>query len=508
MLFAQNVAYAMSEKAKAKWAQFEAIVGNGERVKEVAFDIVNHFEKRSSIIRNGKGMIVAMSREIAVKLYDEIIKLKPEWHNEDLKKGVLKVVMTSSSSDPASWQIHNTKKAERKDLADRLKDEDDELKLVIVRDMWLTGFDAPCVKTMYVDKPMQGHNLMQAIARVNRVYKEVDGGLIVDYIGIAQDLKKAIATYTKSGGEGKPVFEEEEALGAMREKFEVVNQMMHGFDYKKYFEAPTSDKLRLILEAEDYILGLDNGKDRFTKEVDLLSKAFALVIASEEAEIIKKDVAFFQAVKVRLVKFEGTGTGKTSREIESAIKQIVDKAVVVKGVVDVFGAAGIEKPDLSILSEEFLAEISAMKHKNLAVELLKKILNDEVRSIKKSNIVQSKKFSDMLASSIKKYQNGLLTSAQIIEEMISIAKEVREAGHRGEDLGLTDYELAFYDALSNNDSAKEVLGMDKLKQLAMLLVESVKKNTTIDWNIRESARAKLKVAIKRILNKYSYPPDM
>lgn len=504
----ENEEATASEKAKAKWAQVEAIVGQKDRVAEIAKDIINHYEARSSAINNGKAMIVAMSRRIAVELYSEIVKIKPEWHSEDLDKGVIKVVMTSSSSDPESWQMHNTKKEERKRLARRLKDEDDELKIVIVRDMWLTGFDAPCLKTMYIDKPMQGHNLMQAIARVNRVYGEVEGGLIVDYIGIAQDLKKAIAIYTKSGGKDQPVFDEADAITVMEEKFEIVSQMYHDFDYQKYFTVDTAGKLRLILEAEDFILGLHDGKNRYISQVDLLSKAFALVVTSKEAEKVKKDVAFFQTVKARLVKFEPKGIGRTGREIETAIKQIVDEAVTVKGVVDVFDAAGIKKPEISILSEEFLIEISAMKHKNLAIELLKKLLNDEVKSFKQKNIIKSKKFSEMLENAIKKYQNGLLTSAEIIEEMIGIAKEIKKETGRGEDLGLSDYELAFYDALSNNESAKEVLGKDVLKELAVVLVDKVQKNSSIDWNIRETARAKMRIVIKRLLNKYGYPPDM
>jgi type I restriction enzyme R subunit len=416
--------------------------------------------------------------------------------------------MTSTSSDPESWQIHNTSKLERKALANRLKDEDDELKLVIVRDMWLTGFDAPCLKTMYVDKPMQGHNLMQAIARVNRVYGEVEGGLIVDYIGMAQDLKKAIANYTQSGGQDKPVFDESEAIALMREKFEIVSQFYYGFEYNTYFAADTARKLGIILEAEDYILGLEDGKNRYITQVDLLSKAFALVITTKEAEIVKKEVAFFQAVKARLVKFNPSGIGKSGQEIETAIKQIVDEAVKVDGVVDVFDAAGIKKPEVSILSEEFLMDIAAMKQKNLAIELLKKLLNDEVRAFKKRNLVVSRKFSEMLKGAIKKYQNGLLSSAEIIEEMISIAKEIKEEVKRGESIGLSEYELAFYDALANNQSAHEVLGKEVLKEMAVALVDIIQKNATIDWNIRESARAKMRVVIKRLLKKYGYPPDL
>jgi type I restriction enzyme, R subunit len=496
-----------SEKAKAKWAQLESVIGHRERIKSVAADVVNHFESRKSVL-DGKAMIVVMSRRIAVELYEEIIKLRPDWHSGERNHGKLKVIMTSASSDPESWQIHHTTKDQRKELARRFKDESDELELVIVRDMWLTGFDAPCMKTMYMDKPMRGHNLMQAIARVNRVYEDIDGGLIVDYVGIATDLKKALAVYTENGGVGSPVFEQSEAIAKMLEKFEVVSNLFGKYDYKKYFATDTSGKMRIILEAEDYVLTLENGKERYVKEVELLSKAYALSNPSQEAMDIKSDVAFFQAVKARLVKFEGRGTGKSSEEIETAIRQIVDKAVVTEGVVDIFEAAGIEKPNISILSEDFLAEVKGMKHKNLAIELLKKILNDEVKFLSRRNLIRSRKFSEMLAQSIKKYQNQLLTSAEIINELIKIAKEVREDKERGAEMNMTDYEMAFYDALADNDSAKDVMSFDKLRELAMVLVDKIKENTNIDWTIRESAQAKLRVIIKRMLKKYGYPPDM
>ena len=495
------------DKAKAKWAQLEAIVGHKDRLKVIANDIVEHFEKRQDVFE-GKGMVVCMSRRIAVELYEEIIKIRPNWHNTDLKKGNIKVVMTSSSSDPENWQIHNTSKQNRKDIGERLKDPNDPLKVAIVRDMWLTGFDAPCLHTMYVDKPMRGHNLMQAIARVNRVFKDKPGGLIVDYIGIASDLKTALATYTASGGKGAPTLDQEEAVATMLEKYEIVEQMFDGFSYKKFFEVNTHQKLTLILEAQEHILGLEDGKNRFTKQVGLLSQAFALSVPHQKAMSIKDEVGFFQAVKARLVKFEPTGSGKSDAEIETAIRQIVDKAVVSEGIVDVFDAAGIKRPDISILSDDFLEEIRHMERKNLSLELLKKILNDEIRTRTRKNLVQSKKLSEMLEGAIKKYQNNLLTTAQVIEELIKIAKDIRESDKRGQELNLGEDELAFYDALANNESAKNVLGDKQLATIALEVFKSVRGNATIDWTLKESVRARLRRDVKRILNKYGYPPDM
>lgn len=502
----ENEESTAKEKAKAKWTQLEAIVGHRERLKAVAEDIVKHFEIRKEAFE-GKGMIVTMSRRIAVELYEEIVKIRPEWHDTDKKRGAIKVIMTSSSSDPESWQLHNTTKQERKELGERLKDPSDPLKLVIVRDMWLTGFDAPCLHTMYIDKPMRGHNLMQAIARVNRVYKDKPGGLIVDYIGIASDLKQALATYTESGGKGSPAIDQSEAIAAMMEKYEIVVQMFDGFDYKRYFSADTKEKMTIILEAQEYILGLEDGKNRFTKQVSLLSKTFALSVPSLPAMNIRDELGFFQAIKARLTKFEPTGSGKSDAEIETAIRQIVDRAVVVDGVIDIFDAAGIKKPDISILSDDFLEEIRDMKRKNLAFELLKKILDDEIKIRTKKNFIQSKKLSDMLDAAIKRYQNNLLTAAQVIEELINIAKEIKASDKRGEDLGLTADEIAFYDALAINESAKEVLGDNTLRELARILVQKVKANTTIDWTIKESVQAKLRVIVKRILRQYGYPPD-
>lgn len=494
------------EKAKAKWAQLEAIVGHRDRLKSIAKDIIDHYEKRQQVFQ-GKAMVVAMSRRIAVELYDQIIALRPKWHSDDKRKGVIKVIMTSSSSDPTEWQAHHTTKDDRKAIAERFKDPDDELKLVIVRDMWLTGFDVPCLHTMYVDKPMRGHNLMQAIARVNRVFRDKPGGLIVDYIGIASDLKEAIATYTDSGGQGTPTLDISEAIATMLEKYEIVVQMFNGFDYKRFFTADTKQKMTIILEAQEHILGLPDGKERYIKQVGLLSKAFALSVPHEKAMVLKDDVGFFQTIKARLAKFQTTGTGKTEEEIESAIRQLVDKAVVSEGIIDIFDAAGIKRPDLSILSDEFLDEIRGMKRRNLAFELLKKILSDEIRIRSTRNILQGKKLSEMLENAIKRYQNNLLTAVQVIEELIALAKQIKVSDQRGKDLNLSDDEIAFYDALANNDSARKVLGDDTLRELARILVVRVKSNTSIDWTIKESVQAKLRTIVKRTLRKYGYPPD-
>lgn len=494
------------EKAKAKWAQLEAIVGHKDRLAVVAADVVDHFEKRREAFE-GKGMIVCMSRRIAVELYEEIIKIRPDWHDADLKKGAIKVVMTTSSSDPETWQTHSTTKQDRKAVGERFKDEKDPLRLVIVRDMWLTGFDVPCLHTMYVDKPMRGHNLMQAIARVNRVFMDKPGGLIVDYIGIATDLKSALATYTASGGQGIPTLDQGDAVATLLEKFEIVEQMFNKFDYKRYFSSDTRQKLTIILEAQEHILGLEDGKNRYTKQVALMSQAFALSVPHVKAMEIKDEVGFFQAIKARLTKFEPTGTGKSDTEIETAIRQIVDKAVVSEGIVDVFDAAGIKKPDISILSDEFLDEVKHMERKNLALELLKKLLNDEIRTRTRKNFIQSRKLSEMLENAIRKYQNNLLTSAQVIEELIQIAKDIRQSDKRGDGLNLNEDELAFYDALANSESAKEVLGDKQLAVIAMEVLKSIKVNATIDWTLKENVRARLRRDVKRILNKYGYPPD-
>lgn len=496
-----------TQKAKAKWAQLEALVGSENRIKNIAKDIVAHFSQRQEVFE-GKGMIVSMSRRIAADLYQAIIDLKPEWHSDDLNKGVIKVVMTSASSDGPKISKHHTTKEQRRTLAERMKNPDDELQLVIVRDMWLTGFDAPSMHTLYIDKPMKGHNLMQAIARVNRVYKDKPGGLIVDYLGIASDLKKALSFYSDAGGKGDPTILQEQAVQLMLEKLEVVSQMYHGFEYETYFEADTSKKLSLILAAEEHILGLEDGKKRYINEVTALSKAFAIAIPHDQAMDAKDEVSFFQAVKARLAKFDGTGSGRTDEEIETTIRQVIDKALVSEQVIDVFDAAGIKKPDISILSEEFLMELKGMEHKNVALEVLKKLLNDEIKSRAKKNLVKSRTFLEMLENSIKKYHNKILTAAEVIEELINLSKDIVEMDNEAKHMGLSDFEYAFYTAVANNDSAKELMQQDKLRELAVVLTETIRQNASIDWTIKESVKAKLKVAVKRILRKFGYPPDM
>lgn len=496
-----------TQKSKAKWTQLEALIGSENRIKNIAQDIVSHFEQRQAVFE-GKGMIVSMSRRIAADLYAQIIKIKPDWHSDDLDKGVIKVVMTSSSSDGPEISKHHTTKAQRKTLADRMKHPDDPLKLVIVRDMWLTGFDAQSLHTLYIDKPMKGHNLMQAIARVNRVYKDKPGGLIVDYLGIASDLKKALSFYSDAGGKGDPTILQEQAVELMLEKLEVVSQLFHGFAYEDYFSADTAQKLSLILSAEDHILGLEDGKKRFINEVTALSKAFAIAIPHEQAMDVKEEVAFFQAVKARLVKFDSTGLGRSDEEIETTIRQVIDQALVSEQVIDVFDAAGIKKPDISILSEEFLLELKGMEHKNIALEVLKKLLNDELKSGSRKNLVKSKSLMEMLENAIKKYHNKVLTAAEFMDELIKLSKEIISMDDEASELDLTEFEYAFYTAVADNKSAKELMQHDKLRELAVVLTERVKQNASIDWTIKESVRAKLKVIIKRTLRQYGYPPDM
>jgi type I restriction enzyme R subunit len=493
------------EKLKSRWARIEAIVGSKKRIRQIAKDIVTHFEERLEVL-DGKAMVVCMSRRICIELHDEIKKLKPDWYSKADDKGVMKVIMTGSANDPVDWQEHIRTKPRRRALGDRMKDFLDPIKLAIVRDMWLTGFDIPCLHTMYIDKPMKGHGLMQAIARVNRVFKDKPGGLIVDYLGIADDLKKALSEYTESGGKGKPTFDQQEAVNLMLEKYEVVCGMLHGFEYSRFFSASVRDKMSMMALAEEHVLKQKDGKERFLAHVSQLSKAFALAVPDEEAIKIRDDVAFFQAVRSRLAKFE-SGTGKTDEELDSAIKQIISKAVVSDKVIDIFAAAGIRKPDISILSDEFLAEVKGMPHKNLALELLRKLLNDEIKARSRKNLVQGRSFADMLEKSIRKLQNKALDSVQIIEEMIEIARKMREADKRGEDLGLTDDEIAFYDALEVNDSAGKVLGDDTLRTIARELVRMIRNDVTIDWTIKETVQAKIRRDVKRILRKYGYPPD-
>ena len=493
------------EKAKKKTTTIDAIIGEPSRLKDVAKDIVTHFEARQNVFE-GKAMIVGMTRNICVRLYNEIIALKPEWHNDDLDKGTIKVIMTSATDDPEIFQPHHTTKNQRKDLATRMKDPNDNLKLVIVRDMWLTGFDAPSMHTLYVDKKMQGANLMQAIARVNRVYKDKPGGLVVDYIGIGQDLRKAMATYLQSGGEGSPVVDIKEAIAGMKEKFEIVEQMFNGFDFKAYFKVDTAQKLQVLLGAQNFILTDQKLKDRFLKEVTLLSKLFAMSIPSPDADAIKNGVAFFQAVKARINKFTGSNM-KSDYEVETAIKQIVDDALSSDGVIDVFDAAGIEAPSVSILSDEFLLEVKNMQQKNIAFELLKKLLSDEVSIRKTKNLVQAKKFSEMLESVVKRYHNNQIDSAQVLAELSEIAKEMRLEDSKSDDLGLTPEEYAFYSVLKQNDSTS-FLNDDKMKELIHTIVDVIRQNATVDWNKRDDVRAKLRLTVKKILMRYGYPPDL
>ena len=505
------------QKLKSRWARLEAIVGNEHRLELIAQDIVNHFESRNEVL-DGKAMIVCMSRRICVDLYTQIVKIRPDWHSDDDTNGTIKVVMTGSSSDPLNFQSHIRSKLKRKSLGDRLKDPKDKLKIAIVRDMWLTGFDAPSMHTLYLDKPMQGHNLMQAIARVNRVYKDKDGGLIVDYIGIANDLKRALALYTDSGGKGKPAFDQDEAASVMMGKYEIVSQMFSeqptdskvpkGFDYKKFFALTPKEKLYFPMQAANFILGIENGKDRYINAVTALTKSFAISVPHPYTMDIRDEVGLFQAIKSRIVKVTQSGKGKSDEEIETAIKQILSDAVVSDEVIDIFDAAGIKKPDISILSDEFLAEVKGMPHKNLALELLKKLLNDEIKTRQRVNLVQSKKFSEMLNSAVKNYQNNLITSAQVMEEMIQLAKDIKAADRRGVDLGLDFREYAFYSALEVNDTSVAILGDDILRHIARELVDTVKKNTSIDWTVREHVQAKMRIAVKKILRIHGYPPDM
>lgn len=493
------------EKLKTKWAALEAIVGSGKRVGLVAEDLVRHFENRLDALP-GKGMIVCMSRRICVELYKAIVRLRPDWHSDDDTQGVIKVVMTGSASDDTEWQPHIRNKPRREALAKRFKAEKDELKLVIVRDMWLTGFDAPMLHTMYVDKPMRGHNLMQAIARVNRVYKDKPGGLIVDYLGLAEFLRDALSNYTANGGRGKTSVDIEEAVAVMKEKYEICRALFHGFDWSVWREGAPMERLRLLPAAQEYILQQADGKTRLLKSVAELSKAFALASSHDDALSIRVDVAFFQTVRAALVKTTTT-TQRATDELDHAIRQIVSQAVATDEVIDIFSAAGLRKPDISILSDEFLAEVRSLPQKNLAVELLRKLLNDEIGTRSRRNLVQSRSFAEMLERAVRAYQNRAVETAQVIEELISLGREMREAHQRGEDLNLTDDEIAFYDALEVNDSAVKVLGDETLKTVARELVETVRRNVTIDWSVKESVRAKLRAMVKRILRKHGYPPD-
>ncbi len=498
------------EKLKHKWARLEAIVGSKGRIKQIAKDLVEHFDQRLKTLE-GKGMVVCMSRRIAVELHDEIKRLRPDWHGKEDDKGFVKVIMTGSASDGPEWQEHIRNKERRRRIGDNFKNPSSPIKLVIVRDMWLTGFDVPSLHTMYIDKPMKGHGLMQAIARVNRVFKDKPGGLIVDYLGIADELKKALAQYTESGGKGAPTLDQDEAVVVMLREYEILCDMFGGFDYKRFFSANNANaRMEIIAEAAEHILSDEKGKERYVTHFTMLAKAFALSVPRAEAMQIRDSVGFFQAVKAYLTKISPDGDGGDGRppvDVDSAIKQIISKAIVSDKVVDIFKAAGIKSPDISILSEEFLQDIKDMPHRNLAVELLKKLLSEEITRLARKNLVKSQSFKDLLEESIRKYHAKAVDNARILEELLRIAREMRDAQNKGKELGLTEDEIAFYDALETNDSAVKILGDEILKQIARDLFKSVKANTTIDWTIKESVQAKIKVLVKRILKKYGYPPD-
>jgi type I restriction enzyme, R subunit len=510
------------EKLKSRWARLEAMVGSEKRIDLIAKDIVEHWDRRLDAI-DGKAMIVCMSRRICVELHDALIELRPKWFDPDDLRGTIKVVMTGDASDPLSWQRHIRSKGAREGLAKRFKNPNDEMKLVIVRDMWLTGFDAPCLHTMYVDKPMQGHGLMQAIARVNRVFKDKPAGLVVDYLGLADQLKKALADYTEQDRDqtGIPM---EQAIEVLQEKYEVVRESFHGFDYSKFFSGTPGERVGVLAAAMDFILdtskpseptggGADDDKsklpgkkERYMQAVTELSLAYALVSTQDEAVAIREEVAFFQCIRAMLAKMTPK-VGKTADQLDHAVRQIISRAVASDEVIDIFAVAGLDKPNISILSDEFLAEVQGMPQKNLALEVLRKLLNDEIKSRSKKNLIQSRLFSEMLEATIRLYQNRSIDTAQVIAELVKLAKEMREAARRGENLGLTDEEVAFYDALEVSDSAVKVLGDETLRTIARELVDAVRRNVTIDWTVKENVRAKLRVMVKKILRKYGYPPD-
>ncbi len=489
-------------REKSRWAALEKLAGAETRLEQVAKDLVKHFEDRQAAIP-GKGLIVCMSREICVDLYAALVALRPEWHDDDPAKGAIKVVMTGSASDKPKLRNHVHDKQTRKDLENRIKDPKDSLQLVIVRDMWLTGFDAPCLHTMYIDKPMRGHNLMQAIARVNRVFRDKPGGLVVDYIGIAAELKKALHTYTANNGKGKPTINTEEALAILLEKVEAIQGLLHGIDYADFMTKP----LVLLPAVADHVLGLDDGKRRFSDLVVAMTKAFALCGTMDEAVAVREEIAFYQMIKAVIVKKANTIIGQTDEQKQQVLRQILNKSLVSGQVVDIFTAAGLDKPNIAVLSDEFLEEVRHLKYRNLAVELLEKLLNDEIKARLLKNVVQAHKYSDLLKSALNKYKSRAIETAQVIEELIQMAKEFREAAKRGEELRLNQDELAFYDALEINESAVRELGEDILRKIAIELTQNLRKSTSVDWAVRESVRAQLRLLVKRILRKYRYPPD-
>jgi len=491
------------EKTKSEWSRLEKLVGTEPRIRQVAADLVEHFEERTRSM-DGKGMIVGMSRNICVNLYNAIVELRPDWHDTDPDKGAIKIVMTGSASDRELLQPHIYNRHTRKKLEKRFKDISDPLKLVIVRDMWLTGFDVPCCHTMYIDKPMKGHNLMQAIARVNRVFKDKPGGLVVDYIGIANELKKALKNYTDAKGRGEPTLRAEEAFSVLLEKMDVVRGLFHSFDYSDF-----EDKAyQLLVPAANHILGLDDGKKRFLDAVLAISKAYSLCSTLDEAKELRAEIAFFSAIKAAISKFTSVDIKRTQEEKNSALKQILDNAVIAEGVVDVFELSGLDKPNIGLLSDEFLEDVRQMPYHNLAVELLEKLLKDEIRSKTRNNVVQEMKYGDRLKETLRKYNNRAIETAQVIEELIEMAKEFEKALNRDAELGLNQDEVAFYDALANNESAVRELGDEILKKIAVEITDKLRKSTTVDWQVRDSVRAKLRILVRRTLQRYKYPPDM
>lgn len=502
-----------AEKLKSRWSRLEVVVGSEENLRKLAEDIVSHFEKRLEDAMDGKGMIVCMSRQMCVDLYNKIIALRPEWHDEDDLKGKIKVIMTGSASDDEPLQPHIRNKARRMKIRDRMQDPADPLKLVIVCDMWLTGFDAPCLHTMYFLKWIQGHNLMQAIARVNRVFKDKPGGLIVDYVGLLYDLKSAMANYTRSGGRGSPTDYKDEAVALMLEKYEIVQDLFYGFDYMKIFSASPKEKLGIVREGADFILSKGRTEDertqekkRFIQHVTELSKAFALSVPHFEADHIRDELAYFQAVRAILVKIERR-LAKSKYEVNSAIKELVSKSIATEEIIDVFDVVGIKKPDISILSEEFLTEVRDLPQKNLAYEVLKKLLYDEIKTRSRRNLIEGRSFAEMLERAINEYKNRGIDTVQVIEELLALAKKISEADKRGEALGLSDEEIAFYDALADNESAVELLGNETLRLMAVELVKIIRQNSGVDWTLRKNIQAKMRISVKRLLKKYGYPPD-
>lgn len=508
-----------AEKFKAKWSNVEALVGSEKRLKQVATDLVAHLEARIDAL-DGKAMAVCMSRRICVALYNEIVAIRPGWHSDDDEKGAIKIVMTGSASDPKDWQPHVGSKRRRDELAKRARDPADPLKLVIVRDMWLTGFDAPCMNTMYVDKPMHGHGLMQAIARVNRVFRDKPGGLIVDYIGIAQNLRAALADYS-DGDRDKTGIDEEQAVAALQEWFERVADVFHGFEYRHALSGSPQQKLAALAGGLDWVLKWQEQESAKESDPDKkkrahrayegmvlnLGRAFALAAASNTASEVRDEIGFFQAVKAALVKTDGKG-GIAGNERAFAIRQLIDRAVASSEIVDVLKAAGIKSPDISILSDEFLAEIEGLRQKNLALEALKKLLSGEISNRAMTNHVEARAFSRRLEEAVARYHANAISALEMIQELIGLAKELKASRQRGDDLGLSAEEVAFYDALADNESAVEAMGNERLRVIANELVEQLQNNATVDWHKRESARARMRVLVKRILKRYGYPPDL